>query len=132
MRGPCSKVAVTIRSAVMATLQVVPLVLSQPAQPANVKPASGDAVSDTAVPESSEALQAAPQLIAPPAPVTVPVPLPPFSTLSVYWTRLKVAVTVRLPVMVTLQVVPLVLSQPAHPANAEPGSAEAVSASAVP
>jgi len=70
-----------MRSTSIVTLQVPPVVLSQPLQPANVEPASAEAVSVTAVPEASEALQVAPQLIAPP--VTVPDPLPPFCTLSV-------------------------------------------------
>jgi hypothetical protein len=76
-----SKVAVTERLAVMVTLQVAPLTVSQPVQPANVEPAVAAAVSVTAVPEAIEALQVVPQLM--PPPVTVPEPAPVFCTLSV-------------------------------------------------
>ena len=121
-----------MRSAVMVTLQLAPLVLSQPLQLPNVEPAAAEAVRTTALPESSDALQVAPQLITPPAPVTVPDPLPSFCTLSVYTIGLKVAVTMRSVFTVTLQVAPLVLSQPTQPANVEPTSANAVSVAGVP
>jgi hypothetical protein len=59
---------------------------SQPSQPVKVESGLAEAVSVTAVPEASDALQLGPQSIAPP--VTVPDPLPLFCTLSVCWTGL--------------------------------------------
>ena len=82
--GRSSKVAMTDRSTAIVMSQVVPVAESQPVQPAKTEPASAVAVSVTAVPELTEALHVAPQLI--PPPVTVPVPLPPFTTVSA-WTR---------------------------------------------
>src|SRR5512145_2410141 len=98
-------VATTVLLAVIVTLQVVPVAVSQPVQPTNVEPAEGVAVRLRAVPVSTVAVQAAPQLIAPP--VTVPVPVPPFWTVSVYRMGLNVAMTVALAFIVMVQVVPV-------------------------
>ena len=74
------KVAVTVLSAVMVTVQVAPLEVSQPLQLPNVDPLSGAAVSVTAVPEAIDAEQVAPQLT--PPPLTVPDPVPLFWTVK--------------------------------------------------
>ena len=126
--------AVTVRAAFIVTLQVVPLEVSQPPQLTNVDPASGEAASVTAVPAASDTPHVAPQLI--PPPVTVPDPVPLFWTVRVYgppppWV-LNVAVTVRAAFTVTLQVVPLEVSQPPQLTNVDPASGEAVSVTAVP
>ena len=71
-----------MRLAFIVTLQVGPLVLSQPAQLTNVELASGVAVSVTAVPEASDAVQKRPQLMGPP--ITVPDPVPLFATVNGY------------------------------------------------
>jgi hypothetical protein len=105
------KVAVTVRLAVMVTVQVVPLAVSQPLQFPKIEVASGDAVNVMTVPSAiPDALHAQPQLI--PPPLTVPDPLPLFHTASVWPVVLKVAVTTRLALMMTVQVVPLAVSQP--------------------
>ena len=71
-----------MRLAFIVTSQVVPVLLSHPAQLTSAEPASGEAVSVTALPEASNALQVSPQLM--PPPVTVPDPVPAFCTVSLY------------------------------------------------
>ena len=75
MSVPSVKVAVHVRSAVMAT---VPVVQPVPVQPAKVEPVAGVAVSATLVPDTYDSVQSDPQLR--PDPVTVPLPLPAFTT----------------------------------------------------
>jgi hypothetical protein len=75
-------VAVTLRAAVMLTVQV-PVPVHAPLQPVKVEPAAGAAVRVTDVPDVYEALQVLPQLIPLGEEVTVPVPVPLFATVSV-------------------------------------------------
>src|SRR5512139_3706884 len=119
-----------MRSAFTVTLQVAPAVLSQPVEAAKGEPTGGEEVRVSAVPGATEAVQVVPQLMAPP--VTVPEPRPAFCTVRVTGAWLKVAVTMRSALTVTLQVAPAVLSQPVQAAKVEPAAGEAVRVSAVP
>ena len=74
-------VAVTVWSAFIVTLQLVPLDESQPLQLPKVEFPSGEAISVTAVPWARDALHVGPQLI--PPPLTVPDPVPLLCTISV-------------------------------------------------
>ncbi|HWW61848.1 MAG TPA: hypothetical protein VN181_10810, partial [Thermoanaerobaculia bacterium] len=73
-----------------------------------------------------------PQLIPPLLLVTVPLPVPCLDICSVYGAELNVAVTVRLPFIVTVQAPPLVLSHPLQLLKVEPDAAEAVSVTGLP
>src|SRR2546426_6250640 len=88
------KVAVTVVAAESVTVQVPVPEQPPPAQPVKVEPASGAAVSVTAVPLVKLAEQVAPQLIPTGALVTVPLPVPALLTVSAKVGRAKVAVTV--------------------------------------
>jgi hypothetical protein len=75
------KVAVTLRAADMATVQVAPLVESQPLKLTNRDPGSGTAVSVTDTPLLNACVavvQAEPQLIPAGLEVTDPAPVPAF------------------------------------------------------
>ena len=67
--------------------------MQAPLQPVNVEPASGVAVTVTAVPDANEAEQVAPQSIPAGELVTVPEPVPAFVTVSEWPVTSKVAVT---------------------------------------
>jgi hypothetical protein len=67
-------------AAVIATVQLIPLLDVHPVQPAKLLPAEGAAVSVIDVPCASVSVQSAPQLI--PVPVTVPEPPPSRCTVS--------------------------------------------------
>src|SRR5437588_7397501 len=64
--------------------------------------------------------------------VTVPLPVPARLTLSVLWVEVKVAVTLRVAFIVTLQVFPETESQPLQLAKVEFTSAAAVKVTMVP
>ena len=74
------------------------------------------------------------QLISPSLDVTVPLPVPAGFTVSVNRCTLplKVAVTDRAPLIVTVQVVLVVVQLPLHPPNVDPLAAAAVSTTTVP
>ena len=75
----------------------------------------------------------APQLIPPSLEVTVPLPLPVVLTERVKVCRLKLAVTARAVLMVTLQVGPETASQPLlQKAKVEPGAGVAVRTTVLP
>src|SRR3954463_12107915 len=68
-----------------------------------------------------------------PVPVTVPLPVPAFETVSVRWATavvLNVAVTLLLALIVSVQVVPV--QSPLQPAKVEPAAGLAVSGTPVP
>jgi hypothetical protein len=113
-------------------VQVHPEVESQPVQPANALPDFAEAVSVTAVPGSSWAVQVAPQSM--PFPETVPEPDPTLVTVTVLVVaaRLNVAVTVRFAASVRVHVVPEVESHPDHPVKREVEPAAAVRETALP
>jgi hypothetical protein len=73
-----AKVAVTVLSEVMVTVQDPVPEQPAPVQPVNCDPAAGVAVSVTVAPERKASEQSDPQLI--PGPVTVPEPPPVFAT----------------------------------------------------
>ena len=77
------KPAVTDRAAFMLTVQLLPDVLSHPVQPVKIVRNDGVAVSVTLVPLMKDAEQLLPQLIPAGLEVTVPLPRPDFSTVSV-------------------------------------------------
>jgi hypothetical protein len=128
------KVTVTLAAAVMLTVQLVPLVLVHPLKLTNREPASAIALSVTDVPLSNGCvceMQAAPQEIPAGVDVTLPVPVPLFVSARLYW-RLKVAVTLRAADIATVQVAPLVESQPLKLTNRDPGSGAAVNVTDTP
>ena len=88
----CVNAAVTDMFAVIETVHWLPLVESQPLQPAKVDPAAAAAVSVTEVPSLNCAEQVEPQLTPLGELVTVPEPVPDLETVSVRW-GVKVAVT---------------------------------------
>ena len=125
------KAAVTDLLEFMVTVQVLLLVESQPDQPEKVEPVSGEATSVIVVPMSKLSEQSGSHLM--PAPVILPEPLPNFSTSRVCWfNKVKVAVTDLLEVIVTVQAMPLLVSQPTQPEKVEPVFAEADSVTGVP
>ena len=77
-------VAVTVVAAVSVTTHV-PVPEHGAPQPAKVEPAVGAAVNVTCVPLANGAAHVAPQLIPAGALVTVPVPVPAFVTVSVWF-----------------------------------------------
>src|SRR5215471_9470833 len=133
---PCAcwilKVAVTLRAWVMRTVQgPVPLHPS-PLHPANVAPLTGVAAKATLCPLGKVALHVAGQLIPAGLLVTVPLPVPATLTVSGCGSKVKVAVTLRAWVMLTVQgPVPLHPS-PLQPANVAPLAAAAVNVTLVP
>jgi len=104
-----------------------------PLHPENTDPAEAVAVRVIDVPELNPAVHVAPQSIPAGLLITVPVPEPTFSTVTVgRGETLKVAVTDLAASMVTWQVLPLPVHPPLHPANMEPKEGEAVSVTTVP
>src|SRR5438067_2500753 len=88
-----AKVAVTVVAAETVTVQRPVPVQPPPLQPMKTELAPGVAVSTTTVPLAKLAVQAAPQLMSPGVPVTVPVPAPLRVTVNKK-VGVKVAVTV--------------------------------------
>ena len=74
----------------------------------------------------------APQVIPAGLEVTVPLPVPALPTERVNVCRLKVAVTDRAALMVTLQLAPETVSQPLQVVNVDPPAALAVRVTVVP
>src|SRR5207253_929023 len=106
-----------------------------PLQPANVDPPAAVAVSVTTVPlsKSAEAVaQVVPQVIPAGLEVTVPLPVPAFTTASVNRCTLKVAVTVVSALIVTMHGLVPEQPPPLQPANVEPALGVAVRVTVVP
>jgi hypothetical protein len=82
-----AKFAVTVVLAFSVTWHVPVPEQPPPDQPAKAEPVAGAAVSVTTVPLVNEWVQVDPQLIPAGELVTVPVPAPPFVTVSVWWSR---------------------------------------------
>ncbi len=76
-------VALTVVFVVITTMQVVPLLLVQPLQPAKVEPPDVVAVSVTVALLAKLPEQVEPQLMPPVSEVTVPVPVPALETVRV-------------------------------------------------
>jgi len=102
-----------------------------PPHPWKIEPSSAAAVRVTPVPLAKLASQDPPQAIPAGLLETVPVPVPTFVTVSV-WSRLKVAVTLLAPSMVTEQVSAEPAHAPLHSWKTEPSSGAAVSVTGVP
>jgi hypothetical protein len=119
-------VAVTDLAASMVTVHV-PVPEQAPLHPTKMESAAGVAVNVSEVPALNDVEQVAPQLIPAGEEVTVPVPVPLFETIKVKSLRVKVAVTFLAAIILTVQVVPLVLSHPDHEVKSELPSGVAVS-----
>src|SRR5213076_756951 len=125
------KVAVTVAAADIVTVQG-PMPVQPPAlQPAKTELVPGVAVSTTTVPLAKLAVQAAPQLMSPGVPVTVPVPAPLRVTVNKK-VGVKVAVTVVAADIVTVQGPVPVQPPPLQPRKTEPALGVAVSTTTVP
>jgi hypothetical protein len=122
------KFAVTLRAAVMVTLQL-PVPVHAPLQPVKVDPTAAVGVRTTFVPLLKVALHVDPQLI--PLGVDVTEPLPLAATVSGYVSSVKVAVAVFSVFMVTTQL-PVPVHAPLQPVKVDPAAAVAVSVTAVP
>jgi hypothetical protein len=123
---------VTLRAAVMLSVQVADEPEQSPDQPVKVDPAAGAAVKVTDVPSLNDVEQVEPQLMPAGELVTVPDPEPDLTTESVRCTRPNVAVTLRAAVMATVQVVEVPEQAPLQPVNVDPAAAAAVSVTEVP
>ena len=126
------KVAVTEWSAVIVTVQV-PVPVQSPDQPAKVLPDAGVAVSVTWVPVPKLTVHVAPQSIPAGSLVTVPVPLPPFETVSVRGEggAVNVAVTAWFTLIVRVHA-PVPVQSPDQPTKVCPATGVAVRMTTVP
>lgn len=127
----CANVAVTLFAAVIVTVHVVAVDVSQPLQPMKLVPTAETAVKVTDAPGASVTVQVVPQVMPSGALVTVPLPDPALMTVSTRW-AVKVAVTDFAADMVTVQVVAVEASQPAQVVNVEPEDGLAVRVTCVP
>jgi hypothetical protein len=93
---------------------------------------AGTAVSVTTVPKKMLSVQSAPQLIPAGADVTVPLPVPVLATVSRYWLRLKIALTVVAAVIVVTHVPVPEQPPPLHPTKLDPTEGRAVRVTTVP
>lgn len=121
-----ANVANTVRSAVIATVQVVLVPLHAPPQLAKREPVAGVARSVTLVPDTNCPAHVDPQLIPAGVLVTVPVPVPLLVTVSFLLRKVAVAFTSAPRVNVQVRAVPHPVI-PIHPVNVEPVAAVAVS-----
>jgi hypothetical protein len=128
--GPGRKVAVTAASAASVTLQR-PVPVQAPDQPAKVELPPDRAVNVTTVPSAKPALQVPGQEMPAGEEVMVPVPLPDAVTLSVRPPRVKVAVTLVIEFIVSVQV-PVPEQGPDQPVKVEPTLAAAARVTTVP
>ena len=115
----------TVLSAVMATVQVLPVTLSQPSHSVKLEPEAGVAVRVRVVPLVYVEEHVDPQLIPEGLPVIVPLPVP---DLMIEIVRIfsNVAVTVMLPLTVTVHVLVPEQPLPLQPVKTEPDVAAAV------
>jgi len=119
------KIAVTLRAWVTVRVHV-PVPVQCPPQPAKVESGVAVAVRVTEVPESKRALQVGGQTMPAGLDVTVPLPDPPWSTAIEGNWPVKVAVTLRAWIMVTLQDPVPEHPSPLHPVKADPAAGTAV------
>ena len=96
-------VAVIVVSLVIGAVQA-PVPVHAPDQPAKVAVPAGAAVKTIAVPQATVSVQSVPQAMPAGLDVTVPLPVPALTTVSVHCGAPKVAVTITAPVTVTVQV----------------------------
>lgn len=127
------KVALTERAADMLTVQVLAAPVHAPVHPEKLEPAPGVAVRVTEVFAAYCSMQSEPQLMPAGVDVTVPLPLPPRVTLSAKLGGTENnAVTVRLTLIDTTQVVALPVQAPVQPAKIEPAAGDAVNVTLLP
>jgi hypothetical protein len=115
---PPENVALTLFDALISTVQVVAVPPHAPLQPRKVCPIAGDAVSVTVefrAKLAEQALPLLPQLIAPPPPLTLPLPLTPTTSWAV---GVKEAVTVLSSSIVTVQAGAVPVQPPLQPEKA--------------
>jgi len=131
--GFALNVAVTVRPAVIVTVQVTAVPVHAPLQPAKALPVAGVARRVTTVPLGNGALHVVPQLTPAGVEATVPVPVPLRVTLSVCWTGwvVKVAATERAPDIVTTQAA-VPVHAPLQPAKTLPVAGVAVRVTTAP
>jgi hypothetical protein len=115
----------------LTTQLLVPV--QAPDQPTKLEPLAAAAVSVTLLPLAYVSVQSAPQSIPLGDEVTVPLPVPALPTVSANPppTVLKVAVTLRAAVMLTVQG-PVPVHAPDQPAKTDPPAAVAVKLTLVP
>jgi hypothetical protein len=124
------KVAVTVFAAVIETVQVLVCIWLQPLQLVNSDPELGVAVRVTLVPSSNAAEHELPQLMPDGELVTDPEPAPALLTVRVAvgppFVGVKVAVTVFVAVIETVQVLACIWLQPLQLVNSDPSLGVAV------
>ena len=125
-------VTVTLRAALIDTVQVAPDTVVHPAHPPNSEPAAGAAVNVTVVPLSYDSEQSVPQLMPAGADVTKPAPAPALPTARTNRCTVNVAVTDRAAFIATVQTSPETASHPVHPAKVDEPATAAVSLTEVP
>jgi len=125
------KVAVTVWSAFITTIQEPVPLQPPPLQPVNVEPPVGEAVSTTVLPIGKSATQVVPQAIPLGLLVTVPVPVPDVVTVNWCVAGMVLNVADTLAVPVTVQA-PLPEQAPPQLTNDEPAAAAAFKATEVP
>lgn len=121
----------TVAAAFIVTTHA-PVPLHAPDQPVNDDEASAAAVSVTAVPKLYGSEQSAPQVMPAGVDVTLPLPVPARTTLSVLVCSVNVAETVVAAVIVTTQLLVPLHPPPDHPVNADPTADAAESVTTVP
>jgi len=120
-----TNVAVTVRAALIVTVQVPVPEQPPPDHPAKSESLAGAAVSVTVAPEVNVNAHVAPQLIPAGDEVTVPLPAPAGATVNVNCGT-KLAVTVAVAFIVTTHCPVPEQPAPDHPWNTEPDTAAAV------
>lgn len=131
--GAAAKAAATLRSALIATVQVLLAPVQAPDQPLKRWPVAGVAVSTTLVPSPKVALHAVPQSTPTGCERTEPFPFR--VTLSVRWiggAAANTTLTVRAWFIVTLQVVPAPVHAPPQPLSTWPAAGVALSSMLAP
>src|SRR5215831_3319694 len=127
-----AKVAVTVRAALIVTLQV-PVPVQLPLQPEKVELVPGTPVRVTMVLLVNDDAHAVPHEIPVGALVTVPLPVPALVTVSTKDGTANVALTLWAALIVTVQVLVVpVQPPPLQPVNSEPAAGAAVNVTMVP
>jgi hypothetical protein len=120
------KVAVTFRACVIPTVHVLVPLHPSKLQPVKLESLAALAVNVTLVPKSKGALHVLPQLSPTGLLVTVPPPVPAFTTVRGNCWSVKVALTVRAWIILTVHVL-----VPLHPSKLQPVKLESLAALAV-
>ena len=126
-----AKLAVTLRDWLIETVHDSDVPVHAPLQPANLEPVAGTALSVTEVPAFRTLLQVLPQSMPAAPALTTPLPTPVLVTDSVYGMAVKVAVTLRASLIVSVQA-PVPVQAPLQPEKVEPMAVVGVSVTVVP